>query len=75
MRSISNLIRAIAPLAGSINGLATLIDTTTGRLRMQLALDEASTVLEHQPAGDDNAPLDGTTNSTGKGRKAKASVV
>ncbi len=74
MRSIANLMRAIANLAGSINNLAGLIDATTGRLRQQIALDEATpTVLEHQPGSGDNAALDG--GSTSKGRKAKAGAV
>jgi hypothetical protein len=75
MRSISNLIRAIANLASSINGLASLIDAATGLLRMQLTLDEASTVPEHQPAGGENVALDGSTNGTPKSRKAKAGAV
>jgi hypothetical protein len=75
MRSIANLIRSIANLAGSINGLANLIDTFTGRLRMQLALDEAApTVLEHQPAGGDNGRLDAGTNGKSKSRKKSGTV-
>jgi hypothetical protein len=68
-------MRAIANLAGSINGLANLIDAAAGRLRQQLALDEAlPTVLEYQPAGGDNTSLDGGSNGTAK-RKAKAGTV
>jgi len=49
-------------LAGSVNNLSGLRDTFAGRLRQQLALDEAlPTVLEHQPASGVNRFLDGST--------------
>ncbi len=76
MRSIANLMRAIANLAGSINGLANLIDSATGQLRKQLALDEApSTILEHHPTEGENDVLEGGSNGTAKGRKARAGAV
>jgi hypothetical protein len=80
MRSVTNLFRAVANLAGSVNALANLLDAFTGRLRQQLALDEAAppTVLEHQGAGGaggDNAALGGnSSDGTGK-RKSRASAV
>jgi len=52
MRSIARLFSAFGTLAESILSLSGVLDAATGRLRQQLALDEAAaTVLDHQPAG------------------------
>ena len=75
MRSIGNLFSAIGNLAASINALSGLVDTVSGRLRQQLAIDEAApTILEHNAAGSENAVLDGGTNGTAKGRKRAGAV-
>jgi hypothetical protein len=67
MNSIRSVFAALGNLAASINGLASVLDVATGRLRQQLALDgETTPILEHQRLGDLEAiPL-------GKGKKAKA---
>jgi hypothetical protein len=74
MNAIKNLWTALANLASSINGLAAVLDTASGRLRQQLALDGdaapiAETVLDHRPAGDNPEHI-----GNGKARKARASA-
>jgi hypothetical protein len=63
MNSIRSVFTALANLAASINGLASVLDVATGRIRQQLAFDgDTGPVLEHQPL--DDAPA--------KHRKAKS---
>jgi hypothetical protein len=70
MNAIRNVFNAFSNLAASVNALASVIDLATGRLRQQLALDDAMPVIEHQPAEE---PDSATAN--GKGRTSKASAV
>jgi hypothetical protein len=67
MNSIRSVFAALSNLAASINGLASVIDVASGRLREQLALDgEPAPILEQQLlAGAEDT-------SSAKGRKAKA---
>ena len=66
MNAIRNVFNAFTNLAASINGLASVLDVATGRLRQQLALDgEPAPILEHQPLDDAEA------TPPAKGRKAK----
>jgi hypothetical protein len=51
MRSLTSLFNAVGNLAASLNSLAGVVDLPAGRLRQQLAFDEAGQVLEHQPTG------------------------
>jgi hypothetical protein len=67
MNAIRSVFAALGNLAASINGLASVIDVATGRLRQQLALDYDPHVLPHNGEvinSDDTPPA--------KGRKAKA---
>jgi hypothetical protein len=70
MKSITRLFSAVATLACSLEGLAALVDVTSGRLRQSLALEAPaeveSTVLEQLPAPGDNPPADASPR-----RKAK----
>jgi hypothetical protein len=67
MNAIRSVFAALGNLAASINGLASVLDVASGRLRQQLALDgEPAPILEHQSLGD---PEEITP---AKGRKAKA---
>lgn len=68
MNAIRSVFAAFSNLAASVNALASVI--ATGRLRQQLALDDAMPVIEHQPAEE---PDSATAN--GKGRKSKASAL
>jgi hypothetical protein len=45
MQSIRNVFAAFANLAASLNALASVVDTATGRLRQSLALDETPAML------------------------------
>jgi hypothetical protein len=75
MRSITRMFSAFGTLADCVLALAGVVDVVTGRLRQQFALDEAlPTVLEHQPAGGENAALDGSSNGTAKSRKRAGAV-
>lgn len=74
MRSIGRLFGAFGTLAESILSLSAVVDVATGRLRQALAFDEVPTVLDHQPAGGENVPLDGSSNGTAKRGKARAGV-
>jgi hypothetical protein len=69
VNALASVIDAFSNLAASVNALASVIDVATGRLRQQLALDDAMPVIEHHPAEE---PDSATAN--GKGRKSKASV-
>jgi hypothetical protein len=57
-----SLFSAFGTLADSILSLAPVVDTATGRLRQQIALDSELPVLDHIPAEDTPAT----------GRRAKA---
>jgi hypothetical protein len=56
MRSIGNLFTAFANLAASVKALAGVIDVATGRLRQQLALDDAVPALRHSDVLDAEEP-------------------
>lgn len=71
MNAIRNLFAAFTNLAASLNSLASVIDVTTGRLRQQLAIDEAHALPSGEiidvagiPATDGNTP-------TAKGRNGR----
>jgi hypothetical protein len=66
MNSIRSVFAALGNLAASINGLASVIDVASGRLRQQLALDYDPPILPHNGKVIDT---DGTPPA--KGRKAK----
>lgn len=68
MRSISKLFGAVGTLADSLLSLSALVDTISGRLRMQLALDTDPPQLPGEV-------IDGTTDSgTSARRKGKATA-
>jgi hypothetical protein len=67
MKSISRLFNAVATLAGSIEGLAALVDTLSGRMRQQIAVEVID--MEQLPGPGDNAAAAEPTSR----RKAKAS--
>jgi hypothetical protein len=69
MRSIGNLFTAFTNLAASVNALASVVDVATGRLRQQLAVDEAAPALPHGEVIDADEPS--PAKRTGK---AKATV-
>jgi len=77
MNAIRNVFAAFANLAASINSLASIIDTASGRLRQQLALDvEPAPVLEHQANGateSTEANSVSEINSTSNGRRRRVS--
>ncbi|MHB1425095.1 MAG: hypothetical protein ACYC3I_18140 [Gemmataceae bacterium] len=51
MQAIRSVFAVFGNLAASVNALAGVLDTATGRLRQQLAFDgEPTPILEHQPA-------------------------
>jgi hypothetical protein len=69
MNAIRSVFNALSNLAASINAIAGVLDVAAGKLRQQLALDEAH-VIEHQPA----VLEDGTPTAKRNGRKTAASV-
>jgi hypothetical protein len=66
MKSISRLFNAVATLAGSLEGLATLVDTFAGRMRQQIAVE----VIDIEPA-QLPAPGEAAAEPTSR-RKSKA---
>jgi hypothetical protein len=71
MRSIGKLFTAFATVADSLLALASVIDTATARLRMQLALDTDPPGLPHGEVLD-NAETDSGSPSTKRGKKTAA---
>jgi hypothetical protein len=67
MNAIRSVFAALGNLAASINGLASVLDVATGRLRQQLALDFDPSVLPHK-----DEVIDNDDTPSPKGRKAKA---
>lgn len=58
MRSLTKLFGAVGSLADSILALASIVDVATGRLRQNLALDDAEApalphadIIDNEPTG------------------------
>jgi hypothetical protein len=68
MKSIARLFNAVATLAGSLEGLAALVDTLSGRLRQQVAVEVIDLEPAQLPGPGDNAAAAEPTSR----RKAKA---
>ena len=71
MQAIRSLFSAFANLAAAINALAGVVDSATGKLRQQLALDEPA-ALPHGEVLDHAGADSGTPAMKRNGRKATA---
>lgn len=73
MNAIRSVFAAFTNLAASVNALAGVIDAATGRLRQQLALDEAPPALTHGGQVLDAAPIpaEDASTPTAKGRNGR----
>ena len=67
MNAIRSVFAALGNLAASINGMASVLDVATGRLRQQLALDYDPAVLPHN-----GEVIDTDDTPPAKGRKVKS---
>lgn len=72
MNAIRSVFAAFTNLAASLNALAGVIDSASGRLRQQLAGDEAPPALTHGEVID-AAPIPATdaNTPTAKGRNGR----
>lgn len=71
MRSIAKLFAAFSTLTDSVLSLASVLDTTTARLRMQLASETEPPVIEHHGEVIDTTP---ETPATKRNGRAKATA-
>jgi hypothetical protein len=65
MKSIARLFNAVATLAGSLESLAALVDTFSGRMRQQIAVE----VIDMEQL---TGPEEAAAETTPRTRKTKA---